>query len=122
MDRTAIGLLILRLGAGGLMLWNHGWGKLAGFRESWGSFPNPLGVGSGVTHIVAVFAEFFCALAIVLGLKTRWAAIPLIVTMGVAFFVVHAGDPLSKKELPLLYFTCFVTLALMGGGRYSLKD
>lgn len=122
MDRTAIGLLILRIFAGGLMLWEHGWGKLAGFKANWGSFPNPLGVGSEITQIISVFAEFFCALAVLVGFKTKFAAIPVVLTMLVAAFVVHAGDPLSRKELALLYASAFAALALMGGGRYALKD
>jgi putative oxidoreductase len=40
--------------------------------------------------------------------------------MAVAFFVHHAGDPLGERELALVYLLAFTTLALIGGGRWSL--
>ena len=121
-DRTSIGLLILRIGAGGLMLVNHGWDKLVGFKAAWGSFPNPLGVGNELSQIVTVFAEFFCSIAVILGLKTKLASLPLLIVMLVAGFIVHAGDSLAQKEMALIYATCFGSLSLLGGGRYALKD
>jgi putative oxidoreductase len=121
MDRTSLGLLILRVTAGGLML-IHGWQKLIGFGAGWGSFPNPIGVGSHVSQILAVFAEFFCSLAVILGIKTRLAAIPLLITMLVAAFIVLRGSPIGQRELPLLYAAGFAALSLLGGGRYALKS
>jgi putative oxidoreductase len=115
-----IGLLILRVSFGGMMLVAHGWGKLVGFAELSQKFPDPIGVGSTLSLSLAVGAEVFCALAIVLGLFTRLAAIPLIVTMLVAAFVIHADDPWAKKEFALLYLLPFLSLVFTGAGKYSL--
>jgi putative oxidoreductase len=123
MDRQphgpAAGLLFLRLAGGAFML-THGWGKLVGFAERAATFSDPLGVGSVASLSLAVFAEFFCACLVMLGLATRLAAIPLLITMLVAAFLVHGGDPWPKQELPLLYATCWLALFFAGPGRYSL--
>jgi putative oxidoreductase len=103
-----------------MMLVNHGWPKLSGFAGKMTSFPDPLGLSSPVSLALAVFAEFFCSLAILLGWHTRWAAVPLVITMLVAAFVVHADDPWHKKEFALLYAAPLATMILTGAGRYSI--
>lgn len=114
-----IGLLILRLGAGG-MLMTHGWGKLQQLISGNMAFADPIGIGEAPSLILAVLAEFFCALLVVLGVKTRWVAIPPAITMLVAAVVVHGSDPFGKKELALLFLTCFLALAFTGGGSLSV--
>ena len=116
----SLGLLLLRVSVGGMMLLGHGWGKLTSFVERSSSFPDPLGVGSPLSMALATGAEAFCALAVILGFATRWAAMPLMVTMAVAALIIHGDDPWAKKELAVLYFFPFATLFLTGGGRYSL--
>jgi putative oxidoreductase len=56
----------------------------------------------------------------VLGVATRFAAVPLAVTMLVAAFAIHADDPWAKKELALLYAVPFVTLVFTGAGKFSV--
>lgn len=116
----SFGLLILRVFAGATMAIAHGWGKLAGFSEKSGGFPDPIGVGSPTALGLAVFAEFFCSLAIILGLFTRAAAIPLLITMLVAAFMIHGDDPFQKKELALFYGAVFLTLIFTGAGKFSV--
>ena len=118
--RNDIGLLILRVGIGAFMLAAHGWGKLANFGELAGTFPDPIGLGSTISLLLAIFAEVLCALLIIIGLGTRFAAVPLLITMLVAAFVVHADDPWGKKEFALLYAIPFLTLIFSGGGRFAL--
>ena len=115
-----VGLLILRVGLGGMMLGAHGLGKLTGFAEKSATFGDPLGVGSATSLALAVFAEFFCSLAVVFGLATRLAAVPLVITMLVAAGIVHADDPWGRKEFPLLYAIGFATLIFTGPGKLSL--
>ena len=115
-----MGILILRLGAGSLMLFLHGLPKLMSFTEKMDSFPDPLGVGSAASMSLVIFAEFFCSCAVILGLWTRWATVPLITTMGVAGFLFHANDPWSVKERSLLFFVLFLGLFFLNSGRYSV--
>jgi putative oxidoreductase len=119
---TSLGLLLLRLSVGGMMLVSHGWGKLINFWEKASVFPDPLGVGSMMSLSLAVFAEVFCSIAIIMGLATRFVAIPLIITMFIAVFIVHADDPWQKKEFALLYLVPFLTLIFTGAGRFSLDS
>jgi putative oxidoreductase len=116
---ASVGLLLLRIGFGGVLLAGHGWGKLTGFGKMAPLFPDPLGLGSNVSLALAVFAEVFCAAAVILGFFTRLAVIPIAVTMLVAFGIVHAADPFANKELALLYLIPMVTLLFTGAGRFS---
>lgn len=117
----SLAALVLRLAAGGLMM-SHGWDKLIHYSERSSFFPDPIGLGPSVSMALAVFSEFFCALAVALGLLTRAAVIPLMVTMFVAAFVFHGADPLAKKELALFYFAAFTAILCMGPGRFSLDS
>lgn len=115
-----LGLLALRVYAGGTMLVMHGWGKLLSFPEKSHSFPDPLGVGSPVSLGLAVFAEVVCAGLIVAGAYTRLAALPLVVTMFVAGVIIHDGDPWSKRELAFTYLAVFAALLGTGPGALSV--
>ena len=118
-----VGLAVLRVGAGALML-THGWGKLFNFNEKVQDFVqggmDPLGLGGNITVALLVFAEFFCAIAIIAGLWTRLASIPLMIAMAVAFFVVHADDSFLVKEKALFYLIAFAAVFLLGAGKYSV--
>jgi putative oxidoreductase len=114
------GLLLLRLTSGGLML-THGLPKLIGFSEKMESFPDPIGLGSPFALTLTVLAEVLCAALLILGVKTRLVVIPLAITMFVAAFVIHAADPLQKKELAIMYLSAYLALFLAGGGKFQLK-
>jgi putative oxidoreductase len=117
---TSLGLLLLRVSVGGMMLTGHGWAKLVGFSDMATKFPDPLGLGSSAVSLsLAVFAEVACACALILGVATRFAAIPLAATMLVAAFLVHSDDPFRDREPALLYAIPFLTLALTGPGKFS---
>ncbi|HVG13886.1 MAG TPA: DoxX family protein [Chitinophagaceae bacterium] len=113
-------LFVLRVGAGSLMLMSHGLDKLIHFSQKANNFANPFGIGSTASLSLVIFAEFFCAVFIILGLFTRLAAIPLIINMGVALFIAHNGDFFGKGELSALFLAAFITLLFAGPGRFSL--
>ncbi len=118
---TDIILLLLRLAFGGLMLINHGWGKMNKlFGEEAIKFADPFGLGMEATLGLTVFAEVLCAGLLVFGLFTRWAAIPLVITMLVAIFIIHGADPFGKKEMAILYLIPYIAIMMKGAGRYSL--
>lgn len=114
------GLLFLRVSIGAMMILGHGVGKLQSLLAGNGAFPDPLGIGSTPSLVLAVVGELVAPALVVLGWKTRWAAIPPAITMLVAAFVFHGNDPWSNKELPLLFAVPFLTLVFTGGGRYAL--
>lgn len=115
-----VGLLILRIGFGAQMMLGHGLGKLQGYSAGAATFPDPLGVGNQLSMTLAVFAEFFCSALLILGLATRLALTQLIATMAVAFFIVHAKDPMKVKELALVYLIAYVGMFIAGPGRLSV--
>lgn len=122
MKRQDLGLLLVRLLAGGMML-THGIPKIGRFfGEGPVQFADPFGLGPEISLGLAIFAEVACAILVMIGFKTRWATIPLMITMLVAAFYAHAADPFSKKELPLLFFTLFLSLLVSGPGRYSIDN
>jgi len=112
--------LVLRISIASFML-THGLGKLnLLFSGSEIQFADPIGLGATISLGLAVFAEVVCSILIGLGLATRLASIPLIITMLVAAFIVHATDPFAKKEFALLYLLIYLTVFIVGSRKYSL--
>jgi len=119
-NQSNLAKLILRIGFGGFML-SHGIPKLMKLIAGGPiEFPDPLGVGATISLILTVFAEVICAALILVGYKTKWAAIPLVIAMLVAAFIVHGSDPLGKKEFALIYAVGFLCIGMLGAGKYSL--
>jgi putative oxidoreductase len=115
-----LALIILRIGGAGMLL-AHGVPKLQRlFGEGPIEFADPIGIGAAPSLFLAVLAEFLCAVLVLIGFKTRWASVPIIVTMLVAGFIQHAGDPFGSKEKSLLYLVIFVAIFLLGPGKYSI--
>lgn len=112
-------LLLLRLFVS-IAIMTHGLPKLLNFISGETKFMDFMGMGSRTSLFLVIFAEIVCAFLILLGLFTRWATIPLIVTMLVAAFIAHEGKPFGDREMSLLYFVHFLTLLVMGPGRFSV--
>lgn len=118
-DRVSIAILILRLGFG-LLLIPHGYSKLQNFMAGNHDFPDPLHISPILSQGLTIFAEFFCAILLVLGLFFRPVSMILLVLMIVIAFVIHWSDPIDVKETALLYLTTFLAIHLTGAGKYSL--
>ena len=112
-------LAFLRISAGLTMLLAHGYPKLQKYSQISSVFPDPLGIGSSLSLTLVVFAEVLCALLLVLGIGVRLVALPLMITMAVAFFIVHGADPFAKKELAFMFLIAFTTIFIGGGGAYT---
>jgi putative oxidoreductase len=118
-DATDWASLILRLVLGLLML-PHGYSKLQTVLSGDLKFADPIGIGEPVSLILTVFAEFLCSILLVIGLGTCLAIIPLVITMLVVVFIVHAPDGMDQKEHPLLYLLPYIALFFLGSGKFSL--
>ena len=116
---TAVGLLVLRLSFGCFML-VHGWEKFSTFSQKAEVFPDPLGMGSQLSLILAIGAELGCSILLILGLATRLVSVPLAFTMFVALFFVHGSHPWEKQELAACYLAVYVSIMLLGPGKFSL--
>ena len=115
-----LGLLVMRVGFAGALVYGHGLGKLLEFAERSSRFADPFGIGSPASLALAVFAELFCALALAFGFMGRLATVPLIINFLVAFFIQHGDDPFQKGEKAFLYLVAFVALLATGPGRFSI--
>jgi putative oxidoreductase len=103
------------------MMLTHGWAKLMKLTAGGEiKFYNFMGMGPEISLALAVIGELIAPLLIIVGFKTRYAALPAAFTMGVAAFIVHGADPLGEKELALMYFLSFFMIMLTGPGAYSL--
>lgn len=134
---SSLGLLVLRVGFGVYMM-IHGWGKLERILDGkFDAFGDPIGIGGTASLFLATFAEFFCALLVILGLGTRFVAVPVVIAMAVAAFVAHGGDPWTmgegaarftsgpakswaSREPALLFLIAFLALVFTGAGRFSM--
>lgn len=115
----ALGLLTLRVSFGAMMLFGHGLGKFERLGQTPIKFADPLGLGEAPSLVLAIGAEVGAAALLIVGLGTRVAAIPFVITMLVAAFIVHGADPWAKKELAVLYACAGVVLMCTGAGKLS---
>lgn len=114
-------LLLVRVTTGLFMLLGHGLSKLNRLMSSEPiKFSDPFGLGPDISLGMAVFAEVLCSFLIIIGLATRLATIPLLITMTVAVTYAHASDPFGVKEKPLVFILVFLMLLVFGSGRYSV--
>ena len=115
--RVVVGIVFLAHGGQKLFVW--GFGGVAGFLGQVG-IPAPM-----LAAVVVTLVELLGGLALLLGLFTRWAAIPLAINMAVAILTVHlrAGFFLPNGyEFALTLLAANVALILLGSGEASLDS
>lgn len=112
-------LAVLRIGFSGMLL-THGVPKINILLENPSGFPDPIGLGGMWSLLLAILAEVIAPLFVIIGFKTRIAAIPVILLMATATFIVHTNDAFGVKEKAILFLIAFVTIALAGAGKYSV--
>ena len=115
-----IGLLLLRIVFCGAMIYGHGLGKLNKLIAGNFKFSDPIGIGEAPTLFLAVFSEFIAPIFILIGFKTKFFSFFPAVTMFVAAFVVHLGDPFSRMEKAILFLAVFIFFMISGPGKYSI--
>ncbi len=115
--------LFARIVVGWVFLWS-GWGKLNALDRITQNFVE---WGIPFPHIMTPFVsgvEFFGGLLLLLGLFTRVAAVPLVITMIVAILSAKLGDVDSLETLlgfeEVAYMALFGWLAVAGPGPISL--
>lgn len=113
-----IGLAFFRIAVSAMML-AHGLPKFQKLISGNFEFGDPIGIGATPSLFLAVIGEFICPILIIVGFKTRLAAIPAAITMAVAAFIAHAADDFGTKEKALFYLVAFITIILVGPGKFS---
>jgi len=124
---TSSGLLFLRVSAGLMIFYIHGWHKLEGgiayFHDGtpWKLVEEVAGMHAPAplaSAVIATLIQFICSLFIVVGLYTRINALLLACALSGAILqnLMAGRDP----QLAILYMLVVVTLVFIGGGKFSL--
>lgn len=108
--------------------WESGIMKFRGenwFADIQSAFPFPFNlIPADLNWQLATYSELIGAIALVVGLGTRFFSFTLIVVTIVAWAAVHAGNGYNVCDngwkLPLFYLVMFLPLALGGAGKLSL--
>jgi putative oxidoreductase len=122
-----IGLLILRLGIGGMFMF-HGAPKIMGGPDIWEKIGTTMGI-FGIKFLpvfwgfMSSFAEFFGGVFLILGLFFRPACILMTINMIVATSMhLNRGDGLGIASHAIEDGILFLSLILIGPGKYSLDE
>ena len=121
------GLLILRLGIGGMFIF-HGWPKIMGGPDMWervGGATSSIGINFAPTFFgfMAALTEFGGGVCLILGLLLRPVCILLMINMIVATAMHLAnGDGLNVASHAIEDGVLFLSLIFIGPGRLSLDE
>ena len=107
--------------------WEAGQSKLNGrnwFENIVDDFPFPFDViPTSISWFIATWAEVLGAIALAVGLATRFWAFTLIILDIVAWYSVHAGNGYNVCDngfkLPLIYLIILLVLLFSGAGKLS---
>lgn len=111
----------------GVVFFAHGYAKIGdGLTATAGYFGADFGLPLPMlSAALATAAETLGGLALILGLGTRWATIPLAFTMAVAVLMVHLSSGFfapNGVEFPLTLMVASIGLALTGSGAFALES
>ena len=118
----SLGLLILRISIG-TMLIHHGYEKTADIENFADAFVRPIGLPFPIlSSYIAAYSEIYGRWLVIAGLLTRFAALSIVGTIGVAIYhaIVTAGFNIYLLELLVLYMGGALCILLLGGGDFAL--
>lgn len=76
--------------------------------------------GGELGWFLTLFSECLCTILVMLGVFTRFTAVPPLVAMVLHALVLQVGTAWSVRELYLLYALPFFVLSFTGPGDYSV--
>ncbi len=116
-------LVLARLSVGLLFL-STGWGKVHDIPKVTGFFRELHIPAPGLNAVVVAYSELICGSLLVVGLCTRLATVPLIVSMIVAILTAKLADIHGVFDLvgadEFTYLCMLVVLFVMGPGKVSI--
>lgn len=72
--------------------------------------------------IVSVYTQFICAVLILIGWLTRYAAVPLIINFVAALIIAHRGDTFRGMFPALMMLAASIFFLFNGPGKPSVDD
>ncbi|SDT31248.1 putative oxidoreductase [Pseudomonas asplenii] len=118
----ALGLLFMRVSAAVFLLWVHGLPKLLHYSTELQNIEDPFHLGANLTLMLAIFAEVFCPLLIIVGVLVRLACLPILSVLLVALVFVHPEWTIAEGQFAWLLLILFTSLFIAGPGRLALND
>ncbi|WP_417352212.1 DoxX family protein [Flavobacterium alkalisoli] len=115
---TDLATLLLRLIFGGMFVY-YGFMKAAHYETIAPMFQDIIGIGAKLSFNLVIFAELVCGFLVLIGLLTRFAIIPVFITMIVAYFIAHANDSFDVKAIAFVYMLLCLVIFILGSGKYS---
>ena len=118
----SFGLLILRISIG-TMLIHHGYEKLADIENFADAFVRPIGIPFPIlASYIAAYSEIYGSWLLIAGLLTRFAALSIVGTIGVAIYhaIVTAGFNIYLLELLILFMGVSLCILLLGSGDFAI--
>jgi putative oxidoreductase len=122
-SKADMGLLVLRLFVGLRIVFGVfdnviSWDRMLEFSAflKANHFPTPT-----FCAVLSVYAQFVCAVLILVGYKTRFAAAVLGVNFIVAITMVHLSDSIEQMTPALAILCISIALLFTGSGKYSIK-
>lgn len=114
--------LLLRFALAGI-IFPHGWEKITHFGEKSEQFYSFLGMGSSFSLVLCIIAEAVCAILLIIGLFTRFAAGLLAINF-LVILSIHQFDILgpSKSDFPLALLIMSLAILFLGPGKHSLDN
>jgi putative oxidoreductase len=127
-NNVDLGLLVIRVITAGTLVLKHGWEKAFDFHTMATNtklpFPDPFHLGVSTSLTIALIADFYCGILVVLGLGTRFAAAFSFMSISVAWVTVHHfsyfGARADHGEIIILMLGTLAGLIASGPGRYSI--
>jgi putative oxidoreductase len=124
--RVDFAALILRLSIGGMLLL-HGIAKVTGGVDGIETMLTNHGLPAQLAYGVYV-GEVVAPVLLIVGLLVEFAAFAIVVNMGVAIYMAHAAEVLTRNEhggwaieLPALYLFGALACGILGSGSIALR-
>ena len=118
-----LAMLLVRIVAFTFLFLKHGWVDLSTFGALSHSFSDPIHIGPLPTLVLVTISDAVCAVLILFGLATRWAALfTILIHLAAGALVFHFNliGPPAKADVVLQYTGFGLALYFMGAGKYSI--
>lgn len=121
------GLLVLRIGIGGLMLF-HGISKLSNGIDGLVAMFDRQGLPGIIAYLVYL-GEVVAPVLVLIGYRTKLASLAIAITMVVAMIIAHADEILKlgdhgewALEVLGLYLLGAIALFFLGAGKFAVSS
>lgn len=117
-----ISLLVFRIVASLELMVAHGLKKIGVSTTKPEIVPNPLDLPEELNRLLAISANLFFPILVILGFLTRLATLPVLAVTLTGYFVVHRNGTLLQRDTPLIYSLIFLLILVLGPGGYSVDS